>query len=498
MVAARRVVIVALQLAAPVGALAGQSSTPVASTSGFTPGGQELFVIDFARLPLGRFPDCGSTAPICRLSGAVSVVTKDRRPMLRATELSELLITLPNDQRLPEKFTVEMDIVPKDAGPQPDLTLEGTRSINQGDASAHLMFLGDASFGFFQVVGGQSTVTEVPIPDPIRVTLPETFTRVAVSVEGRVIRFFVNGTEILPDAADPTQRVQARFARGGILRVTLGGVTEDAAVRPVYLGRVRVATGAPVTVAQSASGLTEAVAGTSPAVTGVVARVDAQGNASVSWSAVLGATSYFVVRWKPDNASCCKNFSPPQGMNRLEWADGVLPTPGLYAYRVYATTAAGISVGETTVTYQAVVADPATNNSTDSDRTGVPAAQMIALSGLTASGGVGIVPAQAVELATVTAVGPVGAIAPHDISLAMLTAVGSVKSTTRFTLAEATPVPAPQIVSLAPTLGTGAFGAIKPRTIVLPSVSAGAGSSVPRPQTITLPGLTATGPARTP
>ena len=53
---------------------------------------------------------------------------------------------------------------------------------------------------------------------------------------------YTNGNELYT--------VQARFVRGPVLRITLGGLTdENKTINPVYLVRVTIATGAPVVVA---------------------------------------------------------------------------------------------------------------------------------------------------------------------------------------------------------------------------------------------------------
>lgn len=218
---------------AVAGAARGQSMTQVASS--FAPGGQELFLVDFTRLPIGAFP-----GTIRRLSGTLDVVTKDGMPMLRAKDQAEFLITLSN--LLPQNFTIEVDIIPKEeGGPQPDLTLEGTLQINQGSASAHLLWIADPNFGFVAVVGGAADNVEFPIPDEVRVGLPGALNKVGVSVQGGTITFYTNGRQLYA--------VPAQFARSRYLRVTLGGVTDGDVTYPVYVARVRIATGGPVTVA---------------------------------------------------------------------------------------------------------------------------------------------------------------------------------------------------------------------------------------------------------
>lgn len=456
--------------------------TQVVAASGFSPGGQELFVLDFTRTPIGGFP-----STIRRLSGNMEVVTKDGMPMLRALEKSEFLITLPGG--LPPSFTIEVDIVPKECCPPPDLTLEGTARINQGVGSAHLLWTADGTFGWVGVVGGATDNREFQIPDEIRATLPGALTRVAVSVEGRTIKFYTNGRELYA--------IQAQFARGSVLRITLGGQTEDEGGKPVYLARIRVATGAPVTVAEQKSGLTASGDEPPPPVTGIVPRVGSQGDASVTWSAIPGVTSYFVVRWKVDDAACCSNFSPPEGLNRLDWADGVLPMAGTYAYRVYATTPTGISTGEATVTYQPIAPVAPTINKNPATMPPPPAPRTIDLSEVTAAGGFGTIDPRTIEVAGVTAAGSYGAIAQRTIALPEIQGSGGVRSTARV-IAGAPAVPAPRTIAVAELLGTGGFGAIKPRTIALLVITASGGLAVPLPRTINLAGWTAAGRTRTP
>jgi hypothetical protein len=109
----------------------------------------------------------------------------------------------------------------------------------------------------------------------------------------------------------------------------------------------------------------------SQAVTGIVASVDAQGNASVSWGAYPGATTYFVVRWNQGDPACCKMVSPPEAVTTaLSWQDGVLPKVGTYGYRVYATTPTGTYAGEVLLRYASGTASSSAGSATGTARTG--------------------------------------------------------------------------------------------------------------------------------
>jgi len=72
----------------------------------FTVGGRDIARIDFANTPIGSFPD-----GIRMIDGIMDVVSFNGRPMLRASSRSAFLIQLPDV--LPENFTLEFEIVPK-------------------------------------------------------------------------------------------------------------------------------------------------------------------------------------------------------------------------------------------------------------------------------------------------------------------------------------------------------------------------------------------------
>jgi hypothetical protein len=186
--------------------------------------GAELFVLDPGTTPVGEFP-----ANIKLLKGIAAVALKDGVPMLKASSVSEFLITLP--QRLPETFTVEFELVPKACCNPHDLSVEGTPAINQGPGSAHVLWDSD---GYLAVIGGARDNYESPVPGELRASTPGVLTRVVVVVEGTTIKLYTNGRRLYTLA-------DRRFARGRVLRVTLGG--QDDGANAVHLARLRVAEG---------------------------------------------------------------------------------------------------------------------------------------------------------------------------------------------------------------------------------------------------------------
>ena len=216
-------------LTALAGSVRAQPTPPpgVAFAAGFQPGSQSLFVLDLSGTPVGEVP-----VTIRLLDGNVAVVLQGGRRVLKASTAAEFLITLP--QVLPQDFTLEFDFIPKLGGPPPDLSFEGTPTINQGVASAHLLWQTD----YLAIIGGAQDNYETPMPEDFKATLPGTLTRVGVSFSGSTIRLYTNGRRLYT-----LDRV---FARGLFLRVSLGG--EDDA-NAVYLAGLRIATGAPLVVA---------------------------------------------------------------------------------------------------------------------------------------------------------------------------------------------------------------------------------------------------------
>jgi neutral ceramidase len=333
--------------ALPVVDAAGQVPPPgrAVAGSGFVPGGQELFTLDLAGTPIGGFPSA-----LRQVSGTMEVVTKDGLPMLRASEPSEFLVTLAS--QLPQSFTIEVDLVPKECCPPPDLTLEGTIAIDQGPASAHLLWQAD---NYVAVIGGAEENREFPMPEEVRVTLPGALTQVGVSVEGSTIKLYTNGREVYA--------VEAQFARGRFLRVSLGGGETDGN-QAVYLARLRIATGAPVgpsvvVVVPSDTGTITPLPPPQPPAppppreatlrAGLTLSVTmGQAGPVLSWTPGPPGSTYVAQRWKREDPSCCANQSPPnQPLTGTSWQDVPLPSSGTYIYQVTATGRLGTLTAQT-------------------------------------------------------------------------------------------------------------------------------------------------------
>ena len=207
---------------------AGQAQTPTPPpgrpATGFVPGSRTIFDLDLTTVAPGQSP-----TQVKLLKGNLDLAQKNGLTMLKAASATEFLITLP--EVLPQDFTLEFVIVPKGCCNPQDLSFEGTRTINQGDASAHILWDSDAAL---QVIGGGEAY-ETPMPEDLATTLPGTLTKVNVSFEGTTIKLYTNGRRLYT--------LTREFARGRVLRVFLGGT--DAANGAMYLANLRIASNAP-------------------------------------------------------------------------------------------------------------------------------------------------------------------------------------------------------------------------------------------------------------
>lgn len=419
--------------------------------------GRVILSVNFTGLSAGQLPP--SITRVIR--GNLQVVNHGGVDVLRADEPSEFVLNLP--EALPRDFTIEFEVIPKRCC-NPDLTFEGGASINQSNASAHVLWDGD---GAIEVIGGGDRFS---MQLPASLSLPNAMNHVAMIMhDDGTLRLYTNGQRNFTLA-------DRRFIRSRNLRVFLGGQRSDQ--QPVYLARITVTEGAPTgsVIAQRASVVTGTAVNSSapPAVptgvTGVVATVDAQGVGSIMWQAVTGATSYFVVRWLDGDPVCCANMSSPQGSTSLNWQDGVLPRAGSYTYRVYATTPSAIVTGEAKVQFQGIASGVPHSgtrlNLPNATRAPVlPASREITLATLAGTGARVVPPAsQNINLAAINAVGPV-------------VMVNAPTGATR---------------GLPGTSGGPTVPAT--RTITLPGVTALGGFVLPLSRTITLPGWTGVGP----
>ncbi|HEY5552202.1 MAG TPA: hypothetical protein VIK52_09945 [Opitutaceae bacterium] len=340
-------------------------------------GGGELISLDFAKAPLGAPP-----TELRVLRGKLDVVEKDGVHMLRSSEDATFLVSVP--EKIPNRFALEFDLVPKFSGETntAELSFEGTREVSHSEDSAHVAW----SHHKISVIGGGQAYAggQVDLPEDLKEEVIGNLTKIRAEFDGSNLTVHTNGRTVFESKT-------AKFNRGRILRVSLGGTDEDESA--VYLASMRMIAldGSGGSTAQQQSGLTSTRAtetqtpsggtgaasnemaptstdthtaspasGSSLAITGITVTVDAAGVATVTWNPLSVATTYQVMRWNAGDPSCCNNMSPPgMPLQNAVWQDGVLPVAGTYAYRVIARTSDGFIAGETQISYRGTATPPA-------------------------------------------------------------------------------------------------------------------------------------------
>ena len=340
--------------------------------------GTTLFALDLSRTPVGELP-----ANLDLTTGILEVALRNGVPMLKASALSEFRITLqPPGQVLPRDFTVEFDLVPKLGSNPQDLSVEGTPTINQGDASAHVLW---HATGALAVIGGGGETYETAMPEDLQTTLPGVLTKVVLEVAGPTIRLYTNGRRLYT--------LQKQFARGAVLRVYLGA--QNGGTEAVYLAGLRVTAGTGSGIAagggqqggqlqqlknnnplpvvpssnnqpqlnppnrqqpqpqpQTASNQSGITGTLSPAVTPAVSVTTGPQGPIVDWAPVISPGVYTVQRWKIDDPLCCNNTSPASPpLTTPTWQDSWPPVFGTYVYAVTLTTNSGVITGQTQYTH---------------------------------------------------------------------------------------------------------------------------------------------------
>jgi hypothetical protein len=272
-------------------------------------GGRTLVAMNFAGTQVGDFPN-----GIEPNTGNLEVVDKNGQRMLRATSESSFLVTLP--ELMPQDFLLEFELVPKSGHGGYDFSIEGTKDIDQGSQSIHLLWHSTNVRG---VGGGGTNGFDAPMPEAVRAGLAGAPTTVVVSVTNQRIQFFANGTltHTLPNR---------RFARSRILRIALGGENEDDGA--VYLSSFRVAAiGAGTNFASNQNALTNGVSSNPTTTTGRAAPGSTGAVGGSTSSAVTTTSVGSRVPATSTSGTTGTTFTPPTGAARNGTTPTTIPGP---------------------------------------------------------------------------------------------------------------------------------------------------------------------------
>ena len=400
-------------------------------------GAREIWSLNFANAQAGQVP-AG-----LRLSGSVDLVDKDGVRMLRAKGPAQFLVTLP--EALPTDFTIEFDLVPKECGcGEKDLEFDGTAGTWSGSSARVEWSPADQ-----RVSGGGPSPFTMTTPT-LGETAPGQLTKIIASFEGNTLKLYTNGQRLYT----LSDRV---FARGGVLRVLLGGKDEEQAV---YLARLRVTAGAASTVVATQSSLVTTTTSTSG---GTVQAVGAS----------PPAATITPLPAAPPPASAGAVNQGPVVTRQSSSRTGVLPETSLAPRTI---TLAGF---------------------TAAGGFGPLAPRTITLSGFTAAGGFASIAPRTVTLSGFTAAGLFSNLAPRTITLSGFAATGVSSLAARtFTLTGFTATGVSSLAARTFTLtGFTATGvsSLGPRTITLSGFTATGSFVTLAPRTISLSGWTAVG-----
>lgn len=214
---------VVLLAAGPVAAPAQKPSAKVWENYDFVPGSKVLFFTDFSEDKVGNF-----ARGLKYRSGPLEVVEREGVKVLRSTGRSEFLI--PVGRRLPERFTLEIDIMVQDPLKNEPLSFEGGPTLDRGDKSAAILWHPARS----NILGSgrDGSNSGVTVPEAVASSLVGEVAHVRVLMDSAYFKMYVNEHRLynIPELA---------FRRDSVIRVFLIGSEE--ADKALYLTSVRVA-----------------------------------------------------------------------------------------------------------------------------------------------------------------------------------------------------------------------------------------------------------------
>jgi OmpA-OmpF porin, OOP family len=186
----------------------------------FVPGDRVLYYNDYAEDEVGNFPE-----RLEFLSGGMELVELDSVRYIRAT--SEGVFAIPLPEVLPEKFTVEIDVINRK-------WLDGAAfSLNGGpkrvsDGSSTLVQWGTDGVGVIGGGGGQRPMTN---DDANRTRYTGKPAQLKILGDGKYLKVFLDERRL---ANVPN----TNFVRGKALSLLVQGHSEE---NPAYVGKIRVA-----------------------------------------------------------------------------------------------------------------------------------------------------------------------------------------------------------------------------------------------------------------
>ena len=186
----RRVIFILIAAAFAVAPAAAQSQSSAAiwENYDFVPGSKLLFYTDFSDDRVGNF-----ARRLRYIDGPAEVVERGGTKVLRATGPSQFLV--PIRGRLPERFTLEIDVIPPSEWVADMVVFEGGRELERGAESANVTWNWQNAFIF----GGKADfdrAINVDMPETIQSGAAGQLTHLRVLMDGPYFKMFVNERRI--------------------------------------------------------------------------------------------------------------------------------------------------------------------------------------------------------------------------------------------------------------------------------------------------------------
>ena len=188
----------------------------------FVPGNKVIVFTDFSDDRVGNF-----ARRLKYVSGPMDVVERDGVKMLRSVGRSTFLI--PVGRTLPERFTLEFDIIAPGLGGYDLLAFEGGPELDRGDQSAEINW---HPTGTVIIGSGQNMGNSVKLPEAMQPLIVDQLAHVRVLMDGKYFKMYTNERRMynIPEL---------EFKRDSVIRVFVNGTEEPG--QAVYIAGIRLA-----------------------------------------------------------------------------------------------------------------------------------------------------------------------------------------------------------------------------------------------------------------
>lgn len=210
--------------AAPTAVATSAAAAPPASAAlfvnyDFVPGERVIYYADYTDDQVGNFP-----ARLTFVEGNMEVAELGGRRIVRATSPSKLTIPLP--EVLPQRFTIEIDVINRPSLDGADFFLRG--SVGRRDDPSTSV-IGWGSDGVSLIGGGGGEVKMVG--DAVRMRYRGKPAQLRILGDGKYVKVYLDEKRL---ANVPN----ANFQRSNVLHLIIDARSDD---NPAYIGRIRVA-----------------------------------------------------------------------------------------------------------------------------------------------------------------------------------------------------------------------------------------------------------------